>query len=184
MKKLLYILMVCGFAACNSAIFTDEQLSNKMDAAFDVIKLQYKQLAENTPDSVLPRTVELGTTKNVNIYDWTSGFFPASLWYIYQYSNDPFYLNQAKRFTAVLEPLKDLKHTHDLGFMVYCPYGNGYKLTGDTSYRNVIVQASHSLISRFKPRVGLIQSWDHGYWQYPVIIDNMMNLEMLCEATK
>jgi unsaturated chondroitin disaccharide hydrolase len=52
-------------------------------------------------------------------------------------------------------------------------------------YKKVIIQASESLISRFNPRIGCIKSWDWAKeWQFPVIVDNMMNLEMLFWASK
>ncbi|HKL34205.1 MAG TPA: glycoside hydrolase family 88 protein, partial [Tangfeifania sp.] len=74
--------------------------------------------------------------------------------------------------------------THDLGFMVFCSYGNAYRLIGNEEYKDVILQASESLLTRFNPTVGCLKSWDHGDWQFPVIIDNMMNLEMLFWASE
>src|SRR5690606_18777635 len=76
--------------------------------------------------------------------------------------------------------------THDLGFMMYCSYGNGYRLTDNPTYKNIVIQSSKSLSKRFNSQIGLIRSWDHNAdeWLYPVIIDNMMNLEMLFQATK
>ena len=70
--------------------------------------------------------------------------------------------------------------------MMYCSFGNGYRLTGDTTYRSVILQSAKSLSKRFNPVAGVIKSWDHNKakWKFPVIIDNMMNLELLFEATK
>ena len=68
--------------------------------------------------------------------------------------------------------------------MMYNPFGLGYKLTGDTGYKKIIIQSAKSLATRFHPHAGVIRSWDFGPWQYPVIIDNMMNLELLFEASK
>jgi len=55
---------------------------------------------------------------------------------------------------------------------------------GDKSCEEVLLTGARSLATRFKPEVGLIRSWDHNRdkWQYPVIIDNMMNLELLMWA--
>lgn len=138
------------------------------------------------PNLVSPRTVEKGQFKMVVSKDWTSGFFPAELWYFYQYTKDEKWLDLAKKYTEDIKKEQYNKGTHDLGFMVYCPFGNGYRLTQDTAYRSVIIQAAKSLSTRFNAKAGVIKSWDHNTdkWKYPVIIDNMMNLELLFEATK
>lgn len=138
------------------------------------------------PDLVSPRTVENGQFKMVGSGDWTSGFFPAELWYFYQYTKDKRWLQLARKYTEDIKPEQFNKGTHDLGFMIYCPFGNGYRLTGDPAYRAVIIQAAKSLSTRFNATAGVIKSWDHNgdKWKYPVIIDNMMNLELLFEATR
>ncbi|WP_421939403.1 glycoside hydrolase family 88 protein [Pedobacter sp.] len=138
------------------------------------------------PNQVSPRTVENGQFKMVVSKDWTSGFFPAELWFFYQYTKDKKWLALAKKYTEDIKKEQFNTGTHDLGFMVYCPFGNGYKLTQDTAYRAVIIQAAKSLSTRFNATAGVIKSWDHNgdKWKYPVIIDNMMNLELLFEATK
>ncbi|WP_379091876.1 hypothetical protein [Pedobacter sp. UC225_65] len=89
------------------------------------------------PTFVSPRTVENGQFKMVISRDWTSGFFPAELWYFYEYTKDKKWLNLAKKYTEDIKKEQFNKGTHDLGFMIYCPFGNGYKLTKDTAYRSV-----------------------------------------------
>jgi rhamnogalacturonyl hydrolase YesR len=135
---------------------------------------------------LLPRTLD----KNDNLAlisskDWCSGFFPGELWYLYEYSKDSKWLKPAQNYTSYIEPEKMNTGTHDLGFEIYCSFGNGYRLTKDPHYKEVIIQAAQSLSKRFNPKVGAIKSWDNkAIGQYPVIIDNMMNLEMLFEATR
>jgi len=138
------------------------------------------------PNLVSPRTVEKGQFKMVIAKDWTSGFFPAELWYFYEYTKDKKWLTLAKKYSEDIKSQQFNRGTHDLGFMIYCPFGNGYKLTKDTAYRAVIIQAAKSLSTRFNKTAGVLKSWDHNgdKWKYPVIIDNMMNLELLFEATK
>lgn len=138
------------------------------------------------PNLVSPRTVENGQFKMVVSKDWTSGFFPAELWYFYQYTNDKKWLDLAKKYTEDIKKEQFNKGTHDLGFMIYCPFGNGYRLTKDPAYKDVIIQAAKSLSTRFNAKAGVLKSWDHNgdKWKYPVIIDNMMNLELLFETTK
>ncbi|MDB5270712.1 MAG: glucuronyl hydrolase [Hymenobacter sp.] len=138
------------------------------------------------PALVVPRTEENGQLKLVSTPDWTSGFFAGNLWFLYQATGDKQWLTQARRFTQLSEPEKLNTTTHDLGFMIYCPFGNGYRLAQDAQYREVIIQAARSLSTRFSPTAGVLKSWDHHdkNWQFPVIIDNMMNLELLFEATR
>jgi rhamnogalacturonyl hydrolase YesR len=149
---------------------------------------QYELMAGSLTDQPdrLPRTIDgEGKLLTTSSSGWVSGFVPGSLWYLYQYSQKPLLLDYAKDYTARLEKEKYNRNTHDLGFMLYCSYGNGYRLTGDTAYRNILLTGAESLISRFNPAIGCIQSWNtNAKWQFPVIIDNMMNLELLFWASK
>ena len=113
--------------------------------------------------------------------DWTSGFFPGELWYMYEYTGDDFWKDKARQQTALIEREKLNGGTHDMGFKVYCSFGNGYRLTGDANYKEVLLQSAYTLTTRYKERIGAIRSWDHSRdkWECPVIIDNMMNLELL-----
>lgn len=123
--------------------------------------------------------------KNGGMYDWRSGFFPGALWYAWESERSDDLKTAAVRWTEGLEPVKDYTGNHDVGFMIYCSYGNGYRLTKDEAYRAVILQTAKSLTTRYNPKVGLIQSWNAGgRWKYPVIVDNMMNLELLFWASK
>lgn len=124
--------------------------------------------------------------------DWRSGFYAGSLWYLYELTADTTLLNPAIRHTETLESAKNLTWHHDIGFIINCSFGNALRLTGDRRYAEVMTQAARSLCTRFRPAAGVIQSWDvNGNswqakrgWKCPVIIDNMMNLELLFEATK
>jgi hypothetical protein len=117
---------------------------------------------------------------------WTSGFFAGTLWYMYQDSRAPEWRSLAERWTQGLENNKKITTTHDLGFMIFDSFGHGFLLTGDTHYRDVAFEASQSLATRFNQKVGAIKSWDlqnatdrRKDWKFPVIIDNLMNLELL-----
>jgi len=131
---------------------------------------------------VNPRTIDKkGQLELVASRDWTSGFFPGELWYMFEYTKDPKWEEAARKYTDPLEREKMNGGTHDMGFKVYCSFGNGYRLTKDPRYKDIMLQAAATLITRYNPNVGAIRSWDHNRdkWQYPVIIDNMMNLELL-----
>lgn len=136
---------------------------------------------------VSPRTLDPGGRPLlVPASDWTSGFFPGVLWQLYAFTKNDAWLESARDATAKLEQEQYNGGTHDMGFKIYCSYGQGYRLTGDTAYRNVIIRAARTLATRFNPAVGCIRSWDHNSdrWDFPVIIDNMLNLELLFAATR
>jgi unsaturated chondroitin disaccharide hydrolase len=139
------------------------------------------------PELVSPRTLDsTGNLKLVNSRDWTSGFFPGDLWFLYEYTGKKEWKQQAESFTANIEREKANGGTHDMGFKIYCSVGNGYRLTKDPHYKEVIIESAKTLSTRFNKKAGVIRSWDHHkeQWAYPVIIDNMMNLELLFAATK
>jgi len=138
-----------------------------------------------------PKSFIDGKMKYIKPQEWTSGFFPGSLWYLYKLTGDDKWKLQASKFTETLDTVQYLTNHHDVGFMIGCSYGNGYRLMQNEPYKQVIIQAARSLSTRFRPVAGIIQSWDvtSGWqaergWECPVIIDNMMNLELLFEATK
>ncbi|HEX2606381.1 MAG TPA: glycoside hydrolase family 88 protein [Flavisolibacter sp.] len=138
------------------------------------------------PDAFSPRTAEQGKLKLVNSRDWTSGFFPGELWLLYEYTGNKEWRDAAEAYTVRMEREKTNGDTHDMGFKMYCSFGNGYKLTKDAHYKEVLIQSARTLITRFNPAIGCIRSWDHHkeQWVFPVIIDNMMNLELLFAATR
>jgi unsaturated chondroitin disaccharide hydrolase len=143
--------------------------------------------ADGYPRSTRPD----GTWSQLRVPAWTSGFFPGQLWYMFDLTRDPHWRAQAERWTAGLERMKTVRNTHDLGFVLFDSFGHGYRLTGDPHYRAVILEGSRTLVQRFNPAVGAIKSWDtetrpdhRSQWTYPVIVDNLMNLEMLFWAAR
>ena len=133
----------------------------------------------------LPRTFEKGEVQTIRYDHWVSGFFPGVLWLLYENAGNQQLRQLAEMYTDRVEPAKRVTNTHDLGFMLYCSFGQGYRLTGNRHYLDVIKEGTQSLLTRWNDRLGVIKSWESGpKWQYPVIIDNMMNLEMLCFMTR
>ena len=134
-----------------------------------------------------PRSLEKdGSLRIVRSRDWCSGFFPGSLWQMYAYTHDNYWKEEAHKRTMLIEDVKMYNGTHDLGFMLYTSFGKGYELTNNKKYKEVLLQAAKTLSTRFSTKVGAIRSWDFNKekWQYPVIIDNMLNLELLFRATQ
>lgn len=167
------------------SLFRDAEQQTRLMLA-EVAKAS-QESASKKPTFVSPRTLDKsGALQLVPARDWTSGFFPGELWYLYEYTGQREWAYLARHYTTNLDSEKMNAGTHDMGFKLYCSYGNGYRLTGDPNDKAVIIQGARTLIKRFKPTAGIIRSWDHhkDVWQCPVIIDNMMNLELLFAATR
>lgn len=185
MRKLVVIF---GFLMLGSTVLPaqtkapQQGMSKLIDEQFKFADQQYKVLAKNVPADRMPKTYFANTDKveTSNTKWWCSGFFPGSLLYIYEYTKDPEILAEATRRLNILEPEKHYKNDHDLGFMMYCSFGNAYRILGKPEYKTTIDTAAASLSTRFHPGAGVIQSWGSSKkWAGPVIIDNMMNLELL-----
>jgi len=150
-----------------------------------VAQIQARSILPEVMDSgKLPRSIEKGMCLTG---DWTSGFYPGILWYLYEYTKDDFWKGNAEKVTAFLEKEQYNTSNHDVGFRINCSYGNGWRLTGNTDYRKVIIQAAKSLSTRFSNKTQTIKSWESNLkrdWKFPVIIDNMMNLELLVVASQ
>jgi len=184
MKKnaylILFILSLFLLPSCVSAN-KEPWFQNAVETASVQLTRQVEEMGDRVG---FPRSIRADTLRLDNIYDWTSGFFPGSLWYMYELTENNFFKDEASKFTSYLHDIRYYKGTHDLGFMIYCSYGNELRLTGDTATVPVMIQTADNLISRFNDVTQTIRSWDFGEWQYPVIIDNMMNLELLFWASE
>lgn len=154
---------------------------------FKFAEQQYLYMKSQIPDSnKMPQSFDEKTGKfdARDITWWCSGFYPGSLWYIYEQTQNAEIKNEAERALKVIESNQHFTGNHDLGFMVYCSFGNAYRLTGNEEYKKIIFNASEALSTRYRPSIKSIQSWNKGdYFNCPVIIDNMMNLEMMLWAT-
>ena len=162
-----------------------DELLPTIPASFQFAAAQYQRMLAgliNNPE--LPRSFVDGKVKMVDPKDWTSGFFPGTLWYLYEFTHDLKWLAAATNYTERLDGIRNYRGSHDVGFLLGCSYGNGYRLTKNSAYRNVLLQGAKSLVARYNPSVGLIRSWDHGKYSYPVIVDNLMNLELLTWAAR
>lgn len=182
MKKLIIVLTILvGLSSCKNQDFDIDVTLKKAEKQFSVL------LDSSYAEDKIPRSLD----EHGNIdwakrkMDWTQGFFPSACWKLYEHTQDVKWKEGAHYFQNLFIDAKDINTTHDLGFMFYCSFGEGYKLTKNEDYKQVVIDASESLISRYDSIVGCIKSWDFGKdrWTFPVIIDNMLNLEMLFEAS-
>ena len=184
-KLLLAVGSIALLTAC------DASKENEMEWFDHAVKTSGHQLLymseqlKNEPDTAcFPRSIKEGKYRLEHPTDWTSGFYPGSMWLAYELTGDEVLAKEARKYTDRLQDMQYYTGNHDLGFMMFCSYGQGIRLKPEPTDRLILINSSESLCSRFRPEVGLIRSWDFGEWSYPVIIDNMMNLELLFEATK
>lgn len=193
MKAFLTILATTAFSlqifAADATKIASMQMSEVISLGLDRAKEQSILMAEALKDKPgrLPKSTDKeGKLSTSDSRWWCSGFFPGVLWYVYEGTNDPELKEWARMYTARIEREKYTTNNHDVGFMLYCSFGNGLRLGGYDAYKEVLLTGTESLSTRYKDNVGAIRSWDWNQkvWQYPVIIDNMMNLELMMWAAK
>lgn len=186
-KKIFFAVAALTAVACSSE---KDELYSMIDQAFQNAEERYVALGDSllmTDYGMMPHSIkDDGSVKMVATYGWTSGFFPGSLWYLYEYNGNEQVKALADQYTSFMEVERHNDRTHDIGFMMYCSYGNSNRLFPEEEKKQILIDAADALCRRFTPEVGCIRSWDHmgtryGWW-YPVIIDNMMNLELLMWA--
>jgi len=185
MTKIAFIPMLCAFLF--QPVFAQKKALVDVEKEFIFAAQQYEGMLVSHPDlTKFPQS----TKKNGEPDDrtsewWCSGFFGGSLWQIFEFTREDKWKNAADKWTRAVEKEKYNTRTHDLGFILYCTFGNGYRLTKNSDYVEPMTTGANSLATRFNPDYGLIKSWErHADCDYPVIIDNMMNLEFLFWAAK
>lgn len=168
--------------------FFAHQINSNLNYCDEQIRLTEQTIHS---DTIFPRSINANSKvwKTTNFADWTSGFWPGILWMDYEATKDPYIKEKAEHATATLERLLDPKHKtdHDIGFQLYCSYGNAYRITGDKHYRDILLKGAERLAELYNPQAGTILSWPHMIregWPHNTIMDNMMNLELLFFAAK
>ena len=191
MKTKLFSLLLLAATAIGCADRNDIIQENVENAKAQLAYLIEASEAGDTlqiPSSYKNGKIEFGPSD-----DWVSGFFAGTLWYMYELTGDEYYAEKAQKHTEILHDIQFLKWHHDVGFMVYDSYGNGLRLKNIPGYDTVLVNTAKSLATRFRPAAGIIQSWNtdnpdhwqaHKGWDCPVIIDNMMNLELFFKVSE
>lgn len=188
-RKILTLILIIIFA---QLVYTKDSARDELSARIpSLINSIHKKVTAtiNSFDEhlVYPRFVS-GTNKwhTQPIRSWTSGFFPGILWYTLELTNNKSFEDYARKWTEGLNLIQYYSGSHDVGFMIFNSFGNGYRILKNDDYKNVILQSAKTLATRFNKKVGCLRSWDHSKdkWQYPVIIDNMMNLELLFWAAE
>ena len=186
------IFLMTIFVSCENQSKSGQP--NFIKDNIDFATEQYQKQTAIIEDSGIvlnPRTYIDGKIRYIKPEDWTSGFFPGSIWFLYELSGNEKWKELGGKYTEALDTVQYLTWHHDVGFMIGSSYGNGLRYGDIEKYKDVMVRAAQSLATRYRPVAGVIQSWnvDRGWqaergWECPVIIDNMMNLELLFDATR
>jgi unsaturated chondroitin disaccharide hydrolase len=187
MKKLTVVLFFVFSGLIVVAQPSKQAMKQLIDENLKFAVSQYKVMMKQTPADVMPRSFNKEKNELVtsNTRWWCSGFYPGTLWLLYSGTRDAEIRAEAEKRLALQESMKTYTGNHDLGFMIYCPFGNAYDITKKQEYKEVILTAAETLSKRYRPSIQAIQSWDsNANFKCPVIIDNMMNLELLEWATK
>lgn len=199
MKNTAILLISLLFVSCASTSSTarEEVAEFDLDEAIEYCDAQVHRSLRNlcsdsTDYSMIPRNIQGNDTtwacRKATPDEWCSGFWPGVLWYDYELTGDTLVRDEALRYTRELGYLSERPiFDHDLGFLMICSYGNGYRLTADSGYKKVLLASADSLATLFNPNVGTILSWPRNvemFGGHNTIMDNMINLEMLFWASK
>ena len=189
MRKAIFFITSLLCLACQKQESMEELTARVFERAAAQMELMDKNLdsaaVSNPGVAIYPRSINKeGALWTSNYKWWCSGFYPGSMWYVYEYTGDEKIKELALEYQAGLEPLRFRKDDHDIGFRLMCSYGNCLRLTEDQTCVPVLIDGANSLASRFDPEVGCTRSWSFGKWSFPVIVDNMMNMELLLKAAE
>lgn len=179
------LLLALVFIALSADLIAQKKINVKEQ--FALAEKQYALMLKTHPDTdKTPQSVKPdGTLRDMPTEWWCSGFFGGSLWKLYEYTRKPEWKDAAHLWTMAIQKEQYNTRTHDLGFMIYIPFGSGYRLTHNPVYKKAMLNGAESLSTRFDPKRGVIKSWnDFRGHKYPVIIDNLMNLDFLFWATR
>ena len=185
-KISVLLLLFAGIFSCNHSKHSvaDGNLRAKLEETMRLSKQQYEYFSTQIPDTLFPKTYQNAKHVYCRSWDWVSGFYPGTLLLLSKYFNDVPLYRLAEQKLNILEKEQFNKRTHDLGFMMFCSFGNALQIKPEQAYQEILLNSAKSLASRYNPVVKAIRSWDSAPQDFLVIIDNMMNLELLFWATK
>jgi unsaturated chondroitin disaccharide hydrolase len=188
--SLFSIIFVFVLTSCASKKETG--FSNNINSVLKASSNQYLYLGSRNPEGRFPKSyhVKNDSLETSDSGWWCSGFYPGTLLLLDEANADPKLVALADKSLRDLEKEQYNKTTHDLGFMMHCSFGNAERLHPDAKYKSILLNSAKSLATRYNSNAKCIQSWDAAPWNHaaknemPVIIDNMMNLELLFWAYK
>jgi unsaturated chondroitin disaccharide hydrolase len=188
MNMIISAVLLC-LAGCSVKQSNQLDVNRELDYCRSRIERTLKEISNtNRMPKNIADSLNSWETTDVSIGEWTVGFWPGILWYNYENTRSSTDADIARYYTGLLEPLTKLPaYDHDLGFQIFCSYGNAYRLTGNEACKQIILNAADTLATLFNPKAGTILSWPRNvglYGGHNTIMDNMINLEMLFWASK
>lgn len=194
MKKSVFDIILCFCVGLTFSCVSIQSPGNDFSKALDYCTAQATKTANSLANTTtVPRSIVNGKKewRLVDRHDWTSGFWPGIEWYLYEYTKYEAWKQRAEQSQKILKPLVDSSAIdHDIGFVMFCSYGNGYRLTHNETYKTILLRAADTLARLYNPKVGTILSWPRRVpgvdWplRHNTIMDNMINLELLFWASK
>jgi unsaturated chondroitin disaccharide hydrolase len=187
LNKAITCLLFLTFLFCNPDTASAQNISTKwIDHNLKDAAKQYMLLMQKLSGGVMPESFQNNSLKTCTSSDWVAGFYPGTLIYLYETTGNKILYEEALKKIILLNNEQYDTTTHDLGFMMYCSYGNLYRISSKDEYKEILLNSARSLSTRFNSKVGCIRSWgkSNDTTDFRVIIDNMMNLELLMWATK
>lgn len=159
---ILQKIAIAAFTCLSISFFAQskKEMSKLIQNEFEFANQQYKYLMKTVPADQMPQSYKNGKLITKDISWWCSGFYPGSLWMIYEQAKDPEIKTEAEQRLKIIESNKTFTRDHDLGFMMFCSFGNAYRITKNPKYKNVILTSAESLSTRFRPKMKTILSWD------------------------
>ena len=186
MKKPVFCFVMTFLAIVSAS--AKEPMKRLTDRVFEVARQHCVNMDETLTETTFPRSIKNGKFCTSDASWWCSGFYPGTLWYVHMYTGDEQTKVLAEKHTEKLYGESQIIRNHDIGFVINCSYGNAYRITANKKWRQPIIDAANLLATRYNPVAGVTMSWNvtkkRAHMRFPVIIDNMMNLEILTQAYK
>ena len=197
MKNIILIFAICStFLSCDTTGKKEvtketDSLLITIDSSLQIATRQYEFLSKQVTPGNYPRTYnkEKNKLETSGSGWWCSGFYPGTMLYLDEVNETDKFQNQITAFLGNLQKEQYNTTTHDLGFMMFCSFGNAERILKNQKYEEILMNSARSLSTRYNDTAKVIRSWDSAPWnhagndQIAVIIDNMMNLELLLWAS-
>ncbi|VXB65711.1 Unsaturated chondroitin disaccharide hydrolase [Arthrobacter sp. 9V] len=152
-----------------------------LDATFATAQEQVKNLITNHPGKI-PVYTENGQwhfDDDAWAPGWTSGFLTGLIWIFAERTGDPWWREQAEKYSLLVEPRKHDDGTHDVGFLMTPSWGRWHELAPSEKTKDVLVTAGRTLAKSYNPAGKYLKTWvDDG----SSFIDIMMNVGIIFQA--
>ena len=167
--------------------FIYESDKELFENAFRFAQRQVRHLIEAHPD-FYPMYTANGIWKHGGPAwtHWCDGFLPGMMWLFVRHlgadsGEAKYWTEQAIHYSKPLEPRKNDRDVHDLGFIFLSTYYRWYRMTRDPAIREVVIQAGRTLAKRFNDNGQYLRSF---VAEDSIFIDIMMNVGIIFYAAR